>query len=85
MVIIVLPQNIWSTPWESTMPTAFARAEFSLSTAPATLPSLVSRSVMVLPGLNLLRLSCAVGRTVNCVPLNTVMLLGALGEGSQAS
>lgn len=64
MVIIVLPQNIWSTPWESTMPTAFARAELSPSTAPATLPSLVSRSVMVLPGLNLLRLSCAVGRTV---------------------
>ena len=83
--MMLLPQNIWSLPLESTTPTAFARAEFSLSTAPATLPSLVSRSVMVLPGLNLLRLSCAVGRIVSCVPFSTVMLLGALGEGSQAS
>ena len=67
------------------MPTAFARAELSESTAPATEPSLVSRRIMVLPGLKPLRLSCAVGRTENSVPLSTVMLFGALGEGSQDS
>ena len=83
--MMLLPQNIWSLPLESTTPTAFARAEFSLSTAPATLPSLVRRSVMVLPGLNLLRLCCAVGRTSNCVPPSTLMLTGALGDGSQLS